>query len=179
MVLLRAEADLIIISIGESFGKVIHFNNLDATKLPLTEHPDHTLVISPEEIEVYMTYLENVIADITPRLVGRLDLTIKDQIESIVGSEIEFTDEEEGKAVVAAFKPGVITDEGLNIIGTALEKAITEGILSQWQEGNPKYDAIQRAHSRNYEDAVTQIANAATYRTVHLKDRVRVKNRQF
>ncbi len=171
MVISSEDYDMIVIGLGEAFGKAIRFSNLDATKVSDAEHPDRILVMTPEERDVFLTYVDNIVADITPALIPRLAVTTEDELLEAAGEEGE-----DGQAVVAIFVKDIITKEGLQIINAALDKAITEGVLAQWQDGVIRFRDIQYKHQRAYENTLKQIANAVAYRVPKNK-RIKIHQR--
>ena len=176
MLIIRAEVDLIIIDLEEAFGKIIRFSALDASKIPSKEHPDRILVISPEESDIFLTYIDKIISDISPHVIPHLDRETWEEISDLVGEEEIDEELQNNQVIVASFTKEVMTKEGLKLVGEALDRALTEGVLSQWEEGYEAYAYLQQVHERNYQDAVRQITNAVTYR-VQRKHRLRITPR--
>ncbi len=182
MVITTDDFDIIIIDMEELFGKTVHFSVLDATKVPEPRHPDRILVMSPEDKEIFLSLSDKVIADISPHLIPRLSVMFSEELDVLLADEVE-SSEGEGESqhkhmLVAVFDKGHISREGLEILDISLDRALSEGVLSQWQEGHPELVRLQPIHERNYRNTINQVANVVTYRVAR-RDRVKILSRNM
>ncbi len=193
MVYMLKDIDLILIDLREIFGRAIHLSELDAAKVRMPDHPDRTLTLSPDEKPVFLDYVDKVVIDFKPRLIARLagpgikrftptDLMntmwddFREELDDKDFLESEDIDKDEDVLLVAVIGQKALSKEGLEMVNYAMEKALVEGVLYQWQEGVPQYADLYRIHERNYENTLKLLSSAASYRTT-FDQRIRIPQR--
>lgn len=191
MVVDLKDVSVIMINLEEIFGKVVHLSELDATKIRTPEHPDRMLTLTPEEKPVFLTYVDEVVIAATPKLMTRLTgegitrftpHSLQDTLweDFKVSMDVSDFDDppstEEDMLLVAIIGKGALSKEGLELVNYAITRALTEGVLSMWQEGVEQYAMQQHLHEMNYQAALKLLSDAATYRTA-LKNRIKVPQR--